>query len=146
LSLGLAALVAAVTEARTGLTPLMAVLSAATVLLATGFALVQQRVEEPLIEPELLRSPGFLSATIGSTVVGLGIIALASNAAGLLQQGLGLSLGRATLPLLVWSATSVLTSLVVRRVRITIPGPRLIALALTVVGLGELLALGMTAQ
>ena len=143
LSLGLAALVAAVTEARTGLTPLMLTLSVATIALVASFVATERRVPEPLIEPELLRHPGFVAATIGSTVVGLGIIAMASNAAGLIQQGLGATLGQASLPLLVWSATGVATSLVVRRVHIPLPGPRLIAVALAVVGVGELLALGM---
>ncbi len=143
LSLGLAALVAAVTEARTGLTPLMLTLTVATLVLAAGFVAAERRVPQPLIEPELLRSPGFVAATIGSTVVGLGIIAMASNAAGLVQQGLGASLGEASLPLLVWSATSVVTSLLVRRVHIPLLGARLIAVALAVVGFGELLALGM---
>src|SRR4051812_38468377 len=54
LSLGLAALVAAVTEARTGLTPLMLGLTVATIALGTAFALVQRRVAEPLVEPDLL--------------------------------------------------------------------------------------------
>ena len=145
LSLGLAALVSAVTEARTGVTPLMLALTAATVALAAGFAVVERRVAEPLVEPELLRSRRFLAATIGSTVVGLGIVALASNAAGLVQQGLGATLGEATLPLLVWSATSVVASLVIRHVHVAMPGPRLIAVTLAVVGAGELLALGMSA-
>jgi hypothetical protein len=143
LSLGLAALVSAVTEARTGVTPLMLALTVATVLLAAGFALVQRRAAEPLVEPELLGHPGFVAATIGSTVVGLGIIAMASNAAGLVQQGLGATLSEATLPLLVWSATSVATSLVVRRFHIATPGPRVIAIALAVIGAGQLLALGV---
>ena len=124
LSLGLAALVAAVTEARTGVTPLMVGLTTATVALALGFVLVQRRVAEPLVEPALLRSPAFLVATIGSAVVGLGIIAMASNAAGLLQQGLGATLGQATLPLLVWSVAGVVTSLVVRRVHLAASGAR----------------------
>jgi MFS family permease len=143
LSLALAALVAAVTEARTGLTPLMLTLTAATLVLAAGFLATERRVEQPLIEPELLRHPGFVAATIGSTVVGLGIIAMASNAAGLVQQGLGRTLTQASLPLLAWSATSVVTSLAVRRVHIPLPGPRLIAVGLAVIGVGELLALGM---
>ena len=71
---------------------------------------------------------------------------MASNAAGLVQQGLGATLGEATLPLLVWSVTSVVTSLVVRRVHITTPGPTVIAISLAVVGVGELLALGVTAD
>ncbi len=146
LSLGLGALVAAVTEARTGFTPLMLGLSVAAVALGAGFALVQRRVAEPLVEPALMRSPAFLVATIGSAVVGLGIIAMASNAAGLVQQGLGATLGQATLPLLVWSVTSVVASLVVRRVRITTPGSTVVAIALAVVGVGELLALGVTAD
>jgi predicted MFS family arabinose efflux permease len=132
-----------VTEARTGLTPLMLTLTVATVALAGAFVAVERRVAEPLIEPDLLRSPGFTAATVGSTVLGLGIIAMASNAAGLVQQGLGATLGQATLPLLVWSVASVATSLVVRRVHIAVPGPRLIAIALAVVGVGELLALGV---
>jgi MFS family permease len=143
LSLGLGALVSAVTEARTGVTPLMLALTVATVALGAGFALVQLRAAEPLVEPELLRHPGFVAATIGSTVVGLGIVAMASNAAGLVQQGLGASLGQATLPLLVWSVTSVAASLLVRRFHLTTPGPRVIAISLAVVGLGELLALGV---
>jgi MFS family permease len=145
LSLGLAALVAAVTEARTGVSPVMLLLAVATVVLAAAFAVVQRRVAEPLVEPDLLRSPGFLAATIGSTVLGLGMIAMASNAAGLVQQGLGASLGHATLPLLVWSVASVVSSLAIRRVHVAMPGPRLIAISLAVVGLGELLALGMSA-
>ncbi|MEO6511473.1 MAG: MFS transporter, partial [Nocardioides sp.] len=143
LSLGLAALVAAVTEARTGLTPLMLILTVATLVLAAAFVATERRVAEPLIEPDLLRSPGFVAAAIGSTAVGLGIVAMASNAAGLIQQGLGKTLGEASLPLLVWSATGVVTSLVIRRVHIPLPGPRLIAVALAVVGVGELFALGM---
>ncbi len=146
LSLGLAALVAAVTEARSGVTPLMATLTVATVALGLAFALVERRVAQPLVEPELLHSPRFLAATIGSTVVGLGIIAMASNAAGLVQQGLGSTVGQATLPLLVWSVASVVASLAARHLRVTVPGPRLIAIALAVVGAGELLALGVTAD
>ena len=42
--------------------------------------------------------------------------------------------------------TSVVTSLVVRRVHITTPGPTVIAISLAVVGVGELLALGVTAD
>jgi MFS family permease len=146
LSLALAALVSVVTEARDGLSPLALGLTLTAAALAAAFAAVERRVTQPLVEPGLMRSPAFLAATLGSTFLGLGIIAMASNAAGLVQQGLGATLGEATWPLLVWSATSVVTSLVVRRVHIPLSGPRLVAVSLTVVGVGELLALGVTAD
>jgi predicted MFS family arabinose efflux permease len=143
LSLGLAALVATVTEARTGLTPLMLGLTAATLVLGAGFVVVERRESQPLVEPELLRHPGFVAATIGSVATGIGVIAMASNAAGLVQQGLGASLTQASLPLLVWSVTSVVTSLVVRRVHLAASGATVIAVSLAVTGAGELLALGV---
>ena len=62
-------------------------LTVATIALGLGFAVVQRQVAEPLVEPALLRSPAFLVATIGSAVVGLGIVAMASNAAGLCSKG-----------------------------------------------------------
>ena len=45
-----------------------------------------------MVDLALLRSPGFLAATLGALAVGLGIIAMSSNVPFLVQVGLGGSL------------------------------------------------------
>lgn len=139
-------LVSGLTQARSGLTAsVVGVLVAALVLLVL-FAVVESRSVEPMLEPALLRNRGFLAATIGTLVLGGGIISMSSNVPTLVQVYLGDSLWVASWLLLTWSVTSVVTSLVVRNLRIPLSGPRLIALALGVVALGELLGLGMTVE
>lgn len=139
-------LVSGLTQARSGLTAsVVGVLVAALVLLVL-FAVVESRSVEPMLEPALLRNRGFLAATIGTLVLGGGIISMSSNVPTLVQVDLGDSLWVASWLLLTWSVTSVVTSLVVRNLRIPLSGPRLIALALGVVALGELLGLGMTVE
>lgn len=144
LSAALTLSVSALTEARTGLGPATLGLFAAAVVSWLGFAVAEARAAAPLVAPDLLRHPGFVSAGTGSLALGLGIIAMSSNAAGVVEAGLGRPLAAAVLPLLVWSVTSVATSLLIRRVRITWPGTAVIATALAVVGLGQLLGLGLT--
>ena len=63
-----------------------------------------------------------LAATLGALVLGAGIIGMTSNVPTLVQLGLGGSLWTATWLILGWSATSVVTSLLVRRVRIPVAG------------------------
>jgi len=168
-------LVSGLTQARSGLDPAVLTMFVLAVLLLVAFGVIEVRSSEPMIEPALLRSPGFLAATIGSLVLGGGIISQSSNVPTVVQLGLGGSLWAASgslvlgggiisqssnVPtvvqlglggslwaasglLLVWSVTSVLTSLVVRSVRIPLSGPYLIAVALVVVGVGQLLGLGL---
>ena len=107
------------------------------------FVLVEWRTPEPMVDLWLLRSPGYVAATLGALVVGVGIIGMSSNLPFLVQVGLGGSLWVAVWLVVGWSATSVLTSLLVRRVRIPLSGPHLISVALVVVGVGQLLALGV---
>jgi predicted MFS family arabinose efflux permease len=90
--------------------------------------------------------PRFLAATIGTLVLGGGIISMSSNVPTLVQVDLGDSLWVASWLLLTWSVTSVVTSLVVRNLRIPLSGPRLIALALGVVVARRAARLGMTAD
>ena len=143
LAASLSLLVVGLTEVRSGLSgPVLAVLGVAVALLVV-FGLVESRSREPMLDPALLRVPGFLAATLGALVVGLGIIGMTSNVPLLVQAGLGSSLWVATWLILGWSATSVLTSLLVRRVRIPLSGPQLLATALVVIGAGQLLALGV---
>ena len=139
-------LVSGLTQARSGLTAGVVVVFVAALVLLVLFAVVESRSAEPMLEPALLRNRGFLAATIGTLVLGGGIISMSSNVPTLVQVDLGDSLWTASWLLLTWSVTSVVTSLVVRNLRIPLSGPRLIAVALGVVALGELLGLGMTAD
>ena len=139
-------LVSGLTQARSGLTGGVVAVFAAALVMLVLFAVVECRSVEPMLEPVLLRNRGFLAATIGTLVLGGGIISMTSNVPTLVQVELGSSLWTASWLLLTWSVTSVATSLVVRNLRIRLPGPRLIAVALGVVALGELLGLGMTAD
>jgi MFS family permease len=136
-------LVVALTQGRSGLDPAVITMFALALFLLVAFAVIEVRTREPMIEPALLRSPGFLAATIGSLVLGGGIISQSSNVPTVVQLGLGGSLWAASGLLLVWSVTSVATSLVVRRVRVRLSGPYLIAVSLLVVGVGQLLGLGL---
>ena len=119
------------------------VLLGAAVLLLVAFVVVERRTTEPMLDLALLGSPGFLAATLGALVVGVGIIGMSSNVPTLVQLGLGDSLWTATWLVLGWSVTSVATSLLVRHLAIPLSGPHLIAAALAVVGVGQLLALGI---
>jgi MFS family permease len=143
LAASLTLLVSGLTAARSGLSPAASALLALSVLLLVAFTAVEMRSAQPMVDLGLLRSPGFLSATLGALVLGIGIIAMAANVSSLVQLGLGGSLWVATWLVVGWSATSVLTSLLVRRVAIPLSGPDLIGAAMMVVGLGQLLALGI---
>jgi MFS family permease len=143
LATSLTLLVSGLTQARSGLSAAALLLLGLSLLVLAGFVLVERRSAEPMVDLGLLRSPGFLAATLGALVLGIGIIGMSSNVPFLVQVGLGGSLWVATWLVVAWSATSVLTSLLVRRVSIPLSGPHLIAAAMFVVGLGQLLALGM---
>jgi len=143
LAAALTLLVSGLTQARSGVDgPVALVLALAAVLLVV-FGLVEARSAEPMLDLVLLRSPGFLASTLGALVVGLGIIGMTSNVPLLVQAGLGSSLWVATWLVLGWSASSVVASLLVRRVQIPISGPQLLASALAVVAVAQLLALGV---
>jgi MFS family permease len=143
LATALTLLVSALTESRSGLSASTLLLFAGSLVALAAYAVVEGRVAEPMIDLALLRTPGFLAATLGALVLGAGVIAMTSNVPTLVQLGLGGSLWTATWLITAWSATSVVTSLLVRRVRIRLAGPALIATAMAVVGVGQLLALGL---
>lgn len=140
----LALVVASLTQVRAGVSPLVVTLAIGAVAVLVGFALVERRTTEPLVDLALLRSPGFLGATVAALAVGLGVIATTSNVPLLVQLGLGGTLWAATWLVVAWSATSVVASLVVRRVRLPWSGTRTLGIALMVVGIGQLLGLGLS--
>ena len=143
LAVALTLLVSGLTESRSGFSTTTVLLLAGGALALAAYALVESRVAEPMVDLALLRSPGFLAATLGALVLGAGIIGMTSNVPTFVQLGLGGSLWTATWLVLGWSVTSVVTSLLLRRVRIRVSGPTLIAGGDGVVGAGQLLALGI---
>jgi MFS family permease len=135
-------LVAALTQGRDGVDASTLLLGALAVVTAGGFVAASRRAAEPLVEPDLLRSPGFRAATVGSFTLGVGIIGMASFVPAVAQVGLGASLWTATLLVVGWSGVSVLTSYLVRHLRRQ-PGE---ALMFVLVAFGQLLGYGLSAD
>lgn len=70
LSLGLVLAVSAMTEARTGVGAPVVALSGAAVASFVALGLIERRVRQPLIDPDLLRHPRFVATTLGALVLG----------------------------------------------------------------------------
>ena len=138
-------LVSALTQGRNGIdapTVVLAVLAASG---GVGFGVVERRVPQPLVDPELLRAPRFRAATLGSLTLGLGIIGMSSFVPTVAQLGLGASLWTASLLVVAWSGTSVVTSYLIRHLRHPLEGPRPIAALLVLVAVGQLTGYGLDA-
>jgi len=143
LVLGMTLLVAGLTEARDGIgAPTVALVVTALVVLAL-FVLVEARAAEPLVELELLRHRGFLTATLGSLTLGVGMIGMSSFVPTMVQSGLGGGLGLASLLVSVWALTSVAASLALDRLPWTVAGPRGVAAVLVLVAAGQLVGIGL---
>jgi MFS family permease len=138
-------LVSALTQGRSGVDGPTVVLGVLAALAAVGFGVVERRVSQPLVDPALLRAPRFRAATLGSLTLGLGIIGMSSFVPTVAQLGLGASLWTASLLVVVWSGTSVVTSYLIRHLRRPLEGPRPIAALLVVVALGQLTGYGLDA-
>ena len=89
-------LVSGLTQARSGLNAGVVLVFVAALVLLVLFAVVESRSVEPMLEPALLRNRGFLAATIGTLVLGGGIISMSSNVPTLVQVDLGRSLWTAS--------------------------------------------------
>lgn len=139
-------LVCALTLGRNGINPTSVVLGGAGLLALIGFGVVETRVRDPLVEPKLLRHNRFRAATIGSFVLGAGVIATVSFVPTLAQTGLRAGIWPASLLVVVWSGTSVVTAFLSRLVRHPMTGPVPIAVALVVVAAGQALGFGVTTE
>nr|WP_281258408.1 MFS transporter [Nocardioides gansuensis] len=138
--------VSALTQGRGGVdvpTVALAVLSAVSFV---AFVLVERRVDQPLLDPALLRHPRFRAATGGSFVLGAGIIGMAAFIPTVAQVGLGRGLWAASLPVLAWAGVSVVTSMLARHVPHPLEGSRPIATLLVLVAGGQLLSYGLQAD
>ncbi len=141
LAAALAAIVSALTESRTGFGLGPAAIIALAVALLLGFAVVETRSAEPLVDLTLLRSPDFSGATLGALALGGGMIALTSGVPTYVQSVLGAGLWTATALISGWSAVSVVTALLIRRVAMPLHGSTQISILLVVVAIGQALAL-----
>lgn len=141
---GTSALLAALVEGRLGWTrtPVLA-LGVLAVLALALFVLVEARVAEPMLDLSLLRRPAFVAATGAAFATGAGVIALMSYLSGFLGSALGISALGAAVLLFAWSATSVLSALLARRLPAWMPGRSQLAIGLFGVAAGQLALVGV---
>lgn len=145
LGLGLAALLAAITEGRQGWTrgPVVTLFAVAATLIA-AFATIELRTRQPLLDPVLFRRPLFLLATLGAVVQGLAVIGLMSDLSTVLERRQAFTPLAAAAAIAYWSAVSFLVSLQVKKVRLR-PG-RLLTAGFLAAAAGDLLLLGVTGR
>lgn len=134
--------VSALTQGRDGVDAATVVLAALALAAAVGFASVERRVAQPLVEPDLLRAPRFRAATLGSLTLGAGMIGMASFVPTMAQVGLGASLWTASWLAVAWAATSVVTAYLVRHLPRPVEGGRAVAGVFVLVAAGQLLGYG----
>ncbi|GLW07982.1 MFS transporter [Microtetraspora sp. NBRC 13810] len=142
LALGVAALLAAITEGRTGWTrPIVVAFFAAAAVLLVAFVVVERRRAEPMIDLGLFRRPMFLVSTGGALVTGIAVIGLMSYMPTVLTLAHDMTSVTAAALFSVWSGTSFLTALLNRHLRM---GSRVrLALGLILSAAGTLPLLGV---
>ena len=112
LGLGLAALLAGLVEGRAGWDRLPVIgLLVVGLALVVAFAALEHRIAHPMFDLALLGRPDFVGATVAALAAGAGILALSTVVPTLIERGLGEGAVLASVVLLAWSATSVVTAL-----------------------------------
>lgn len=143
---GLAVLVAAVTEGRTGwLRPAVLLLGLAAVVLLTAFVAIEARGREPMLDLALFRRLPFIASTGGALVTGLSVVALMSYLPTVLQRSLGESPLAAAGIFSIWSGISFLASLQVRRLAGRVAANHQLALGLLLCAAGDVSMYGFVA-
>jgi MFS family permease len=144
MSLGVGALVAAITWGRAGWTrpPVLALFAAAAVLLA-AFAVIETRRREPMLDLGLFRRPAFLLSITGALVTGLAVIGVMSYLATVMTLVMDLSPVVAALVLAIWSGLSFVAALQARRLPARLPAGRLLGTGLALSAAGEFAMLGL---
>jgi MFS family permease len=147
LAAGVGVLLTGLVEARGGPTrPLVIVLVLSGLALLGIWVVVEHRLSVPMIDPALFRSPQFLAATLGAFATGAGIIATASFLLTVMSRGLGVTAVLGAVVLLAWSATGVVTSLLARRIPVSVSARTQLGVGLVVVAVGQLMLLGATPE
>ena len=143
-AIAVAALLAGLVEGRQGWThPVVVVLLVVAVVAAVLFVVVERRGRTPMIDLALLRSPAFAAATLAAVTVGAGVVALMSYMPGFVVLALDVDATGASVLLLAWSATSVLTALLARRIPARFSGRMQLAVGLIAVGVGLVALTGL---
>jgi MFS family permease len=143
LGAGLAFLVAAVTEGRTGwLRPAVLLLALAAAVLLAAFVAVEAVRREPMLELSLFRRPVFVAGTLGALFTGLAVIGPITYLPAILQRGLGLTALQTAYLFAIWSGTSFLVALQARRLASRLAGRLQLALGLLMCAAGAVSMLG----
>lgn len=143
LAAGVGVLLTGLVEARSGPFRTMPVtLVVGGLVLLAVWLVVEHRREHPMIDPELFRSPRFLAVTLAALATGLGIIAVSSFMLSVTERALGVAAVLAAVMLLAWSGTSVVTSLLARRLPASVSGRMQLGVGLVVIAGGQALLLG----
>lgn len=145
LAAGVSTLLVALVVGRDGWTqPLVLALAGAAVVLLVVFVAVETVTSAPMLDLTLLRQPAFVAATGAAFATGAGVIALLAFLSGFLGTALGVSAVSSALLLLGWSATSVVTALLARRLPARLSGRAQLAIGLLGVAAGQLLLTGVS--
>ncbi|QCB50094.1 MFS transporter [Rhodococcus sp. PAMC28707] len=145
LAFGLSALLAALVEGRQGwVRPLPLILFAVSAVLLIVFVVVEYRSRAAMLDLKLFTQPAFVAATVAAVVTGAGIIALMSFMSGFLGNAYNIDALGAALLLFAWSATSVVTALLARRIPARVTGSVQLAAGLIGVAIGQLAMLGLS--
>lgn len=144
MALGTGAVLAGLTVGRGGWTrPAPVLLLAAGLAMLVAFVVVERRSNHPMLDLGLLRHPPFRAVNVAGLATGAGIIALMSYVSGFVGSGLGIPATTAAWLMLAWSAPSVVTSILARRLPARWGGRSQMTASLVLIGVGQLLVLGV---
>ena len=145
LATGVGALLAALVEGRQGWTTIVPILLfVLAALLLVGFVVFELRSTTAMLDLALFQHPPFVAATVAALATGGGIIALMSYMSGFLGIALGIDALGAALLLFGWSATSVVTALLARRLPASVGGRTQLAVGLVGVAIGMVMLTGLS--
>ena len=114
LGLGLASVLAGLTEVRFGWNALVVVLIGGGLLLLAGFVVAEHRNPQPMLDLDLFRRADFVAAIVAALAAGAGVLSLVSFVPTLLERMLGVDKVLGATVLLAWSATSVVAAFATR--------------------------------
>lgn len=138
LSAGIGALMAGFGESRDGWPrPAVLVPVAAAAVALAAFAAVERRVAEPMLDPELWRSPAFLASGVGALTTGLAVVGLFSYLPTVVEGVLGTSAVATSFLFVVWSGLSAVFALLARRLAPCLGAGPQAALGLAVSAAGQ---------
>lgn len=112
---GIAALLAGLTQVRTGWAqPSVYVLFIGAAALLAGFVAVERRLTNPMLDLSLFRHADFAAATLAAFASGAGVLSIMSLVPLLLEHGLGAGGHLGAFVLLAWSATTAVAAIAAR--------------------------------